>query len=327
MAADCDTQATDGHLMEGVLHCGCGCRYPLHRGIPRLTPRQAELAFDARGEQVAARFAAEWQLFARHEEHHERQFLDWVAPLTAADFRDAVVLEAGCGKGRHSALMAQFGARAVVAMDLGAAVEVAFAATRHLPAVHVVQGDLLRAPVHRCFDLAISVGVLHHLEDPAAGFRALCGRVRPGGQVAAWVYGYESNEWLVRLVNPLREVLTARLPPRALYWLSLPPTALLRAALPVYRQRLLARHLPYGAYLHYISRFPLREIHAIVFDQLVTPVAHYLREEEVRAWLRSDQLHDARLSPHNGNSWRATARIREATPAHRDPPTGSLQRP
>ncbi len=68
-----------------------------------------------------------------------------------------------------------------MALDLGGAIEVAFARTRHLPNAHVVQADLVHPPVRRCFDVALSVGVLHHLPDPRAGFEAL--------QILGWVSG------------------------------------------------------------------------------------------------------------------------------------------
>ena len=53
----------------------------------------------------------------------------------------------------------------------------------------------------------------------------------------------------------------------------------------------------------------MREIHNIVFDQLVTPVAYYLREDEVAAWFRDARFTDFRIDRHNGNSWRASARV------------------
>ncbi len=50
---------------------------------------------------------------------------------------------------------------------------------------HVVQGDLLRPPFPTAvedggFDIVYSIGVLHHLPDPLAGFRSLLRFVRPG---------------------------------------------------------------------------------------------------------------------------------------------------
>jgi SAM-dependent methyltransferase len=277
--------------------------------VPRLTPEHAQLEITREATLTADRFGTEWKIFDHRADYFEQQFLDWVAPLQPRDFADRVVLEGGCGKGRHTQLIARWGCKAIVAVDLGDAVDVAFQQTRHLENVHVVQADITRPPTPRVFDLAFSVGVLHHLPVPVDGFRALHSRVVPGGRVSIWVYGYEHNEWIVRFVNPLRRHVTSRIPETSLYWASLPPAALLKLMLALYRSKRMARRLPYGAYLNYISRFPLREVHHIMFDQLVTPVAFYLREDEVRAWFDTDELGEVAMEWHNENSWRATAEV------------------
>jgi SAM-dependent methyltransferase/uncharacterized protein YbaR (Trm112 family) len=304
LVADAEAPAADGHILGGELGCACGARYPITGGVPRLLPDSEPMSVE-----VGRRFGASWSIFDHRSRYHEQQFLDWVAPLQPADFVGKTILEAGCGKGRHSALMASWGAESVVALDLGPSVDIAFRDTRHLANVHVVQGDLTQPPVARAFDLGIAVGVLHHLPDPAAGFRAVAGRVRPGGRVSVWVYGREGNDWIVYLVDPLRRAVTSRMPEELLYWLSLPPTAALGLLLRAYRFRILSRRLPYGEYLHYISRFPLREVHNIVYDQLVTPVTYYLRESDVRAWFETPELADLELAWHNKNSWRAAATV------------------
>jgi SAM-dependent methyltransferase len=108
-------------------------------------------------------------------------------PVNREFFKDKVVLEGGCGKGRHTQLAAQFGARDVIGVDLSDAVETAFAATRHLPNAHIVQTDIFNLPFARAFDYAFSVGVLHHLPDPRGGFKSLVSKVKPGGHMSAWI--------------------------------------------------------------------------------------------------------------------------------------------
>jgi hypothetical protein len=54
--------------------------------------------------------------------------------------------------------------------------------------------------------------------------------------------------------------------------------------------------------------YPFDEIHANVFDQLVTPVAFYLKEEEVRPWL-STGLQDVLLRWHREYSWTGLATV------------------
>ena len=291
----------DGHVMTGTLVCaGCAARYPIVRGIPRLAPAHS---MDGAVE-TAARFGAEWKIFDHMSTYQEQWLEAWLTPVGAKDFAGRTVFEGGCGKGRHSVVAASWGVKHIVSLDLGEAIEVAFMHTRHLPNVHTVQGDLLQPPVRRgAFDLAFSVGVLHHLPAPRAGFDTLRTVVRPGGKLAIWVYGYESNEWIVRWVNPVRERVTARMPPKLLYWLSLPPSAALSAVAKLYAGTPLGGVLPYRDYIRTLAPLPLREVHSIVFDQLVTPIAYYLPESEVRSWFEVPGLRDVTISWHNKNSW------------------------
>jgi SAM-dependent methyltransferase len=213
----------------------------------------------------------------------------------------------------------RWGAREIIGVDLSAAVETAFAATRELENAHVVQADIYQLPLKRAFDYAFSVGVLHHLPDPRGGFRSLAAKVRPGGHLSAWVYGAENNGWITRWVNPLRERLTSRMNQRALLHLSKVPTvAVYFATKLIYgplnrseRGSQLARHLFYNDYLRAISGFGWREQHTIVFDHLVAPTAFYISREEFAEWWEEIGAEEVVIGWHNKNSWRGFGRIKE----------------
>jgi SAM-dependent methyltransferase len=309
LSGDAPSAAEDGHLMSGSLNCrGCNSQFRIQNGVPILLP--ANLA-NVKLE-TAARFAEEWTRWSDLRDYYEREFFDWVAPLIPADFTDQLVFEGGCGKGRHTAIVAAHGAKAIVSLDLGESAFVAFAHTRQFPNAHVIIGDLLNPPVRPVFDLAFSVGVLHHLPDPAAGFASLASRVRDGGRVAFWVYGHEGNEWITQYVDPVRKALTSRLPAWMLRVLCIPPALFLWAVIKVfYRPGADGKgpaNLPYGDYFAAQYHYPFDEIHANVFDQLVTPVAYYLREDEVRPWLASG-FRDAQIRSHRGYSWTGLATV------------------
>jgi uncharacterized protein YbaR (Trm112 family) len=295
----------DGHVLEGELGCaGCGAGFPIRRGVPRLLRTGA-----SREQATARRFGAQWKIFSRLAPYQEQKLLEWIHPFGRAELAGRVVYEAGCGKGRHSVVVAEWGARALVALDLSDAVEVAFEHTREWTNAHVAQGDLLDPPLRRAFDVAFSVGVLHHLPAPRAGFEALTAPLVDGGRVLAWVYGHESNEWVVRYVDPLRTRLTSRLPEPLLYWLTLPPALGLRAASQLYASERLAARLPMRGYLSWLRQLPLVEVHNIVFDQLTPPVTHYLPEGEVRSWVAPSRFSNALVTPFRDNSWRVSARL------------------
>ena len=304
------TRGDASDIDEGSLSCAaCGSRHPILRGVPRFVP--TALASDKQ----ATVDAFGWQWTHHHEivPEHEQQFLDWVAPLERRDFEGRTVLDGGCGKGRHLACAARFGAAVAIGVDLSDAVDAAWSNVRHLPNAHVVQADLYSLPFREgTFDLAYSVGVLHHLPDPRGGFAALVPLVRAGGRIAAWVYGRENNDWIVHLVNPVREHVTSRLPRRVLEALASLMTALvlwpitklvygpLNRVAPQFAQGMLF----YNDYLAYISRLPFRELRTIVFDHLVAPTAFYLTREEFAAWFDRSDLEAPLIGWHNRNSWR-----------------------
>jgi SAM-dependent methyltransferase len=300
-------------IIEGQLTCeACAKLWPILRGVPRfasLDEVEAEKAATATG------FGWQWQHFTQTDDKYEQQFLGWISPVAPEFFKDKIVLEGGCGKGRHTQLAAQWGASEVIGVDLSAAVETAFAATRELPNAHIVQADIYNLPLARVFDYAFSVGVLHHLPDPRGGFKSLASKVKPVGHISAWVYGAENNEWITRWVNPVRHRLTSRMNPSLLLQLSKLPAAMVFAATkiiygPLNRSNpLLARHLFYNDYLNAIAPFGWREQHTIVFDHLVAPTAFYISREDFADWWREIGAEEVEISWHNSNSWRGFGKI------------------
>jgi SAM-dependent methyltransferase len=311
----------DTEIESGTLCCPrCGTCYPIVRGIPRFVT--ADHPLSDRGEQTADAFGWQWLKFDNVNDlaTYEAQFLDWVHPIEPAFLADKVVLDAGCGMGRFSLVASEFGARAVLAVDASDAVESARKNARGYPNVHVVQGDILNLPFRRGAEaqvhFAFSIGVLHHMDDPQGGFNALVRHLTREGTVFVWVYGRENNGWVIHVVNPIRSLLTSRLPRRALYVLSwlvtvgLHPVLKLmyRPANAAHAKGWLRRVLPYNDYLAWLSRFRFAYTHNVVFDHLVAPVAYYLRRQEFEAWFGKAGFELLDLSWRNRNSWRGHGR-------------------
>lgn len=304
-----------GEIIEGQLGCvSCPKIFPILRGVPRFAATEN---LDAEKAATAENFGWQWQHFTHEDELYAEQFLGWIAPVRPEFFKDQLVLEGGCGKGRHTSLAARWGVREVIGVDLSDAVETAFVATRDLPNAHIVQADIYHLPLARAFDYAFSVGVLHHLPDPRAGFKSLAATVKPGGHLSAWVYGAENNEWITKGINPLRERFSSKIDHRALLQLSKLPTALMYLATklvygPLNRSEVgsgMARHLFYNDYLNAISKFGWREQHTIVFDHLVAPTSHYIRREEFEEWWLDIEASELTIGWHNKNSWRGFGKI------------------
>ena len=296
-------------IIDGSLGCGgCSRTYPIVRGVPRLLPE----AFSEEQRATADAFGYEWTHFSDLEDTYEAEFLDWIHPIGRDFFENKLVLDGGCGKGRHVALSAAFGAADVVGIDLSDAVDAAFANTRHLPNAHVVQADIYHVPLKPVFQYAYSIGVLHHLPDPKEGFLSLVGRLAPGARISAWVYGEEGNWWITHLVSPVRTLVTSRLP-RAMtkaiaFLIAVPMQAALRLLYRPINRRLpaLKRLLFYNDYLYSISGFSFRENYSTVFDHLVAPTAFYISRTEFAGWFEEASLTGVNITWRNRNSWRGT---------------------
>jgi 2-polyprenyl-3-methyl-5-hydroxy-6-metoxy-1,4-benzoquinol methylase/tetratricopeptide (TPR) repeat protein len=106
---------------------------------------------------------------------------------------DRDILVAGCGTGQESLDLAhQFPASRILAVDLSRA-SLGYAARKTREAgvrnVEHAQADLVElASCGRTFDLISCMGVLHHLADPMAGWKALASVLRPGGFMQVGLY-------------------------------------------------------------------------------------------------------------------------------------------
>jgi SAM-dependent methyltransferase len=111
---------------------------------------------------------------------------------------DLQVLIAGCGTGRHSIEFARrFACARVRAIDLSRA-SLAYAARKTgelaISNIDYAQADLLRIDaLADCFDVIHAVGVLHHLSDPWAGWRALLSRLKPDGVMLVGFYSQRAR--------------------------------------------------------------------------------------------------------------------------------------
>ena len=104
------------------------------------------------------------------------------------DLRDHVVLEAGCGAGRFTRLMAEAGAR-LVSFDYSAAVDACFENNGHFPNLVLLQCDIFDLPFRPgAFDFVFCHGVLQHTPDPKSAFLRLADMLAPGGRISIDVY-------------------------------------------------------------------------------------------------------------------------------------------
>jgi ubiquinone/menaquinone biosynthesis C-methylase UbiE len=134
------------------------------------------------------------------------------------------VLDAGCGMGRFAEVCASAGAE-VHAVDLSVAVDAAAQNLKRFSNVSFYQADIMNLPfADNAFDAIYSIGVLHHTPDTRKSFLALTRLLKPGGEIAIWVY----SSALRRMVGgELLRTVTPRLPKSILLKAS-------RIAVPLY---------------------------------------------------------------------------------------------
>ena len=290
-------------VVEGALHCGgCAEVFPIRGGIPRMMLSSSPAGPPSRHQltRVDAE-RPEW----------EQNFLDLANPLAPEDFLGKLVLDAGCGFGRHTFFAARYGAEVVGIDSSASGVEAAYRNTAHLVRAHVVQADVYRPPFREeTFDLGYSFGVLHHLAQPHEAFRNLGEMIRPGGRLSLWVYGPRQGVSLT-VSKALRRVTTGMAPEdlenlsggiaRGLRLFSHTPYRFLRHV-PVAHS--VVSHLP----IHDHHQWPFDVVVADIYDRLRTPVHHWFKSEELEQMFTDDGYADVLVTRRvrNNETFRAT---------------------
>ena len=113
------------------------------------------------------------------------------------------ILVAGCGTGQHALNTAsRFLNCNVLAMDLSSSsLSYAMRKTQELGITNIeyMQGDILNLnQLEREFDIIESAGVLHHMDDPLAGWKVLVDRLRSGGLMKVGLYSDMARQHIVK---------------------------------------------------------------------------------------------------------------------------------
>lgn len=268
-------------IERGRLGCqACSRRYPIVRGIPRFVSSDA----------YVRNFSFQWNThrttqvdsLSGHDESH-RTFRTKTA-LTESELKGKLTLDVGCGTGRFMEVAADLGAE-VIGVDLSYAVDAAYENMGRRRGVHVVQADLFRLPfLPATFDVAYSIGVLHHTPSTREAFLRLPPLVKSGGLVTIWVYVW-AGEYSRRL-DRVRSF-TVHLPRLLLYGLCWVFVPLL--------QRRTSRPGPHRI----ADRIPVSNQHrGLAWDVLDTFDAYSPRyqwkhtESEVMGWFKEADLEE-----------------------------------
>jgi 2-polyprenyl-3-methyl-5-hydroxy-6-metoxy-1,4-benzoquinol methylase len=173
----------------------------------------------------AQSFGYQWHKYAhaRWGRESDLTFREKVG-FSPAELAGKMVLDVGCGTGRFADVAARCGAR-IVGVDLSSAAEVAAQNLRDCKSATIFQADVFHLPfAPETFDYIYSVGVLHSTPNCEMAFNALAPLLKPGGQIAIWIYSAYNKYY--RFSDVYRRI-TTRLPEPWLLFLC-------RAAGPAY---------------------------------------------------------------------------------------------
>lgn len=205
-----------GSWLEAILRCPrCGDNLDIGESEARCVnhhtwrSKDGVLSF-APEDNYARSFGFQWTRFNRlqmdsKERRESEETLRRKTGLTPDDVRGKVVLDAGCGMGRFTDVLARWGAGGVVGVDLSEAVLAARQNVRSEKA-SFIRADLRSLPLRSgSFDVIISLGVLHHTPSTRDSFNRLLPSLKPGGTIAIWVYDRRMNVTHAgsRLIRPI----------------------------------------------------------------------------------------------------------------------------
>ncbi len=236
---------------------------------------------------VQASFGAEWRRFPRILPEHQAEFASYFDLVDLEALRDRRVCDLGCGIGRWSYFL-RHRCRQLILVDFSEAIFVARENLRDTSNALFFMADIMRLPFRPGFaDLAVCVGVLHHLPVNALDAARALRRYAPEPLLYVY-YALDNRPWYFR---PMLAVVTAVR--RRLSRVQAPAVRELLTwalALGVYLPLIGLGHAlrPFGA----AGRVPLYETYAgksllrvrqDVYDRFFTPVEQRVTRAEILA--------------------------------------------
>ena len=225
------------------------------------------------------RFGYSWDRYADVLPEHEEQFLRWTT-LDRSFWQGVRFVDGGCGIGRNSYWPMSYGAQGGVAVDVD---DRTLGRARHnlapFPNLEVRKQSIYEITEQDAFDVAFSIGVVHHLSDPDAAVARL---TRAG---EAWRCG------AALAVRPREQRLDRAPVQPAAPSVVQPPAVTPRACAVLAADRAVVVRLapgsPRGAYYRLIRRFSFEHLRAIVFDHMIPRIALYYTRGRGRSIART----------------------------------------
>ena len=259
-------------------------------------------------------FGFEWTKFGIMRPEWEMNFRGYLSPKEPSFFKGKLILDAGCGMGRHTYYAAKYGGE-VIGLDLSVAVDAAYKNTQEFSNAHIIQGDIYNMPFREdCFDFIYCLGVVPVLLNPESAIKNLVRYMKPGSEIRIYAYwNFENRPFrdklLLSLVTAFRKI-TTRLPHKVLYGLTyLIAIGFFAAFVIPYRilsKLKVTREIAMGIPLRQYASYPFGVCHNDQFDRFSAPIENRHSKEQVLAMLEHSGLKDVSVEPNLG--WLGTGK-------------------
>ena len=126
------------------------------------------------------------------------------------EIEEPYILIAGCGTGQHSiGTASRFKSSNVLAIDLSLS-SLAYAKRKTdefaIKNIEYMQADILDlCQLNKQFDIIESAGVLHHMDNPMAGWKVLTDCLKPGGLMQVGLYSELARQHIVKIREEIRQ--------------------------------------------------------------------------------------------------------------------------
>ena len=267
---------------------------------------------DSSNWETAKCFSNSWNNVYNPSVYTFDQFTEWIFPWDPEDFKNFSVLELGVGSGALLYHFTKFQTKSLTGIDLGSSVKTAsnLLGNKALILQRDATDTLGLFQELGSFDRCYCIGVLHHLTHPEKGFESMIKLTKSGGQFHGWVYAREGNFVIRFFVDPIRKI-SSRLPWWfTKYFIALPLTVPFflysKFCFFVFLLSKLKFKIPLFHYMLWIGKCGFKFHHHVAFDQLVTPVTHYISKRRIESWLDDPRIDQSSkyIIFRNGNGWK-----------------------
>ena len=232
-----------------------------------------------------------------YDKNDSKKILLTTLSLEIDDFKNKIVLDAGCGNGRFSDLVSESDPKLLVIADVSDGI---FAANRKIKDKNLnliaIKGDLNEIPFKKAvFDIIYSWGVIHHTPNPKITFDNISKICKLNGKFGIYVYKqnpeYRYNNMHLRLLAILRQYLIIQ--PLRFISQFLSEKNAIRLFKPIH---LIEKFFNYGVVgCHSNSsdnKFENKHYFRVVIDRFKTKYASEHHEHEIISWYKKNRFND-----------------------------------